>query len=109
MLIPQKKIIFTEELGYEDLKDFIEKKMPYVTSEEIWNKVREIGYEEYRRSIFVKDFMEIGYTELFANVIFDNVCCNDEEAVLNFARALKAEGVSKEMSVYLISNIHVML
>lgn len=99
-----KKIIFTEELGYEDLKDFIEKKMPSVTSEEVWNKVREMGYEEYRKSIFVKDFMEIGYTELLANVIFDNVCTDEENDVLNFARALKEADVSKEMSIYLICN-----
>ncbi len=99
-----KKIIFTEELGYEDLKDFIEKKMPLVKTEEVWSVVREIGYEEYRRRIFVKEFTEIGYTELLANVIFDNVCTDEENDVLKFARALREEDVSKEMSIYLICN-----
>lgn len=99
-----KKIIFTEELGYEDLKDFIEKKMPLVKSEEVWDIVRKTGYEEYRRCIFVEEFTDIGYTELLANVIFDNVCTDEESDVLKFARALKEEDVSKEMSIYLICN-----
>ena len=61
-------------------------------------------YEEYRRCIFVEEFTDIGYTELLANVIFDNVCTDEESDVLKFARALKEEDVSKEMSIYLICN-----
>lgn len=97
-----KKIILTEELTFEDLKKYIQERMDFVETEDDWKKIQEIGYEDFRRNIFVNDMKTYGYGETFINVLYDNNGYDNLSELLKKAKAFYEEGISKEMSVYFL-------
>lgn len=99
-----KKIILTEELTFVDLKKYINEKLGLVDTEYDWKQVQEVGYEEFRRKIFVNDMKNYGYGETFITVLYDDASYDELPMLLKKARAFYEEGLNKEMSVYLLIN-----
>lgn len=97
-----KKIVFLEEVGYDKLEKYIKDECPLVDSEDDWNKCKEIGYEEYAKNIFVNSMRKLGYSKAFIEILAKE---NDESSmkeIIDRAKALKAENISKDLSVYLL-------
>ena len=97
-----KKIVLTEELGYEDLKKYISEKYSLVKSDEDWKEVQRDGYDTFSRKIFLNKMKNSGFGEAFINIVFDNCYEDAVEEIVALAEALKEENISKDMAVYLI-------
>lgn len=97
-----KKIIFTEELSYADLKEHIDDYYSMVKSEADWNEAKSIGYNAFCRKIFVDKMKATGFSEAFINVIADECEMDDIDDIITWVTALKAEKISKDMTVYFI-------
>lgn len=97
-----KKIIFIEEVSYEQLKRYIEEQCPLVKSEDDWQECSKIGYEEFCKKIFESEMFKYGYSKTFIDVLFDDKgteYCND---IINKAKAFYEENVSKDLAVYML-------
>lgn len=98
-----KKIVFIEELNYEDLKQHINKKYILVKSEEDWNFIKKNGYELFSREYFSNEIKRYDFSETFVNILFDE-CSNEDDYndIINLSKAFKEENISKELAVYLM-------
>ena len=97
-----KKIVFLEEVGYDKLEKYIKEECPLVVSEDGWNKCKEIGYEEYAKNIFVNSMSKLGYSKAFIEILAKENDESNMKEIIDRAKALKAENISKDLSVYLL-------
>lgn len=97
-----KKIILTEELGYENLKKYISEKYSLVKSDDDWKEIQKDGYDAFSRRIFFNRMKDSGFGEAFINIVFDECYEENMEDIVALANALKEENISKDMAVYLI-------
>lgn len=97
-----KKIIFEHELGYEDLKKHITNEYPLVEDQEAWNKVKEIGYDEYGRIIFTQEMTKYGFGDTFCSIVYDNTYEPELPEMIRKAKAFYEEGISKDVACYLL-------
>lgn len=67
--------------------------------------IREKGFDEFSRGIFKKRMAELGFSELFTNILTNNWGAYRLNQIVELATALKAEGVSKDLIVYEILEI----
>lgn len=106
--IVAKSIVFTEEIGYSNgLKEYIHNQYKFIDNEQEYIKLKNIKYECFRKRKLVDTLKEIGYSELFANILYDKKANSSNVDVtlfdvMNKAKAFKEEGVSKDISVYLL-------
>ena len=97
-----KKIILTEEVSFEELLPYIQRRYNYVATESDWKLLNEIGYEKYKMQYFLNQMKDSGFSETFLLVLFKEASGSYLDSIVEFARALKEENVSKDMAVYLI-------
>lgn len=97
------KIILTEELGYQELRKYIEDKYFYATTEQYWERVKQIGYDKFKLEYFMEGMKDSMFGENFLLVLFNEIKNTFLfERTINFAKSLQDENVSKDMAVYLI-------
>lgn len=106
-----KKIIFLEEVSFEELLVHIQRKYDFVENENDWNLIRENGYKEFKRRYFFNQLKGVNFSETFLTIIFNKIDCSKSSIrltcsymrrIIDFIKAMNDEGVSKDMAVYLI-------
>lgn len=105
-----RKIILTEEIGFEELLPYIQRKCRFISTKEDFELAQKIGFDKYRRQYFMKNMVDSGFGETFLNIIFDEIVDESHtyssesriEDTMKFIKALNEEGVSKDMAVYLL-------
>lgn len=106
--IAAKSIIFEEEIAYSSgLKEYIHNKYKFIDTEQEYIQLRNTKYEHFREKKFINTFKGLGYSELFANILYDEkVKRSNVDSwlfdMMKKAKAFKEEGVSKELSIYLL-------
>lgn len=81
----------------------------YITSNEDVESIRINGFALHIEKSFVSKFMELGFSEIFSNVLFKKLvyeCTgyNYTKWIIDVAEGLIIEGVSKDMLIYYILN-----
>lgn len=108
--IAAKSIIFEEEMTYSNgLKEYIHNQYKFIENEQEYACLKCDDYENFRKRKFITILKDIGYSELFSNVLYkDKMRLENEDQKLfetiTKAKAFNEENVSKEMSVYLLLN-----
>lgn len=100
-----KKIILTEEVGFEELFPCIKMKYTYVETEQDWEKLKKVGYKQYRRDYFIEHMKDSMFGESFLCILYDEIEKMKYDllgSTINFAQVLKDENISKDMATYLI-------
>jgi hypothetical protein len=101
-----KKIILVEELTFLQFKDNVKEYYSSINTEDDWKRCKEIGYDEFLKEIFVNLMKQYGYHETFIDILCGDADDNNEiEDILKHAKAYKEEGLSKDMSVYMLSKL----
>ncbi|CCL12184.1 TPA: hypothetical protein SHW33_002904 [Clostridioides difficile] len=104
--IGAKEIIFFRELTFEELKQDIQDKFPKINNELEWNLIKKLGVYKYYNKIFINKMKEIGYSDIFSQVLFDEYhpLINPHRTmnILDKAIAYSKENLSKDMIIYLL-------
>lgn len=112
--IAAKEIILYEEIfpPYEDVKHQLTYKSPikdispYNITKEDFDEINEVGFYSYFTNKFIKDMENAGFSNTFSLlVVQDNLKdIAHLKHIVDMATALMHEGVSKDMTCYLILN-----
>lgn len=99
-----KKIILTEEVSFDELFPYIKNHYYYVETEQDWQKLKKVGYEQYKRDYFFEKMKDSIFGETFLCILYDKIKENGLyiEKTIKFSQALKEENISKDMATYLI-------
>ncbi|EGT4846847.1 TPA: DUF7666 domain-containing protein [Clostridioides difficile] len=104
--IGAKEIILFRELTFEELKQDIQDKFPKINNELKWNLIKKLGVYKYYNKIFINKMKEIGYSDIFSQVLFDEYhpLINPHRTmnILDKAIAYSKENLSKDMIIYLL-------
>ncbi|HGM1374856.1 TPA: hypothetical protein ACKONX_002821 [Clostridioides difficile] len=104
--IGAKEIILFRELTFEELKQDIQDKFPKINNELEWNLIKKLGVYKYYNKIFINKMKEIGYSDIFSQVLFDEYhpLINPHRTmnILDKAIAYSKENLSKDMIIYLL-------
>ncbi|EOY7134234.1 hypothetical protein ACQD5Y_003562 [Clostridioides difficile] len=104
--IGAKEIILFRELTFEELKQDIQDKFPKIKNELEWNLIKKLGIYKYYNKIFINKMKEIGYSDIFSQVLFDEYhpLINPHRTmnILDKAIAYSKENLSKDMIIYLL-------
>ncbi|EMM6192111.1 TPA: hypothetical protein UN284_002934 [Clostridioides difficile] len=104
--IGAKEIILFRELTFEELKQDIQDKFPKINNELEWNLIKKLGIYKYYNKIFINKMKEIGYSDIFSQVLFDEYhpLINPHRTmnILDKAIAYSKENLSKDMIIYLL-------
>ncbi|MDB9602960.1 hypothetical protein N5132_020625, partial [Clostridioides difficile] len=94
------------ELTFEELKQDIQDKFPKINNELEWNLIKKLGIYKYYNKIFINKMKEIGYSDIFSQVLFDEYhpLINPHRTmnILDKAIAYSKENLSKDMIIYLL-------
>lgn len=99
------KIIFTEELQFEDLLPYIKKEYDFINTETEWKLLKAVGCNEYIKQFFMCETKDLNlFGEGFLNYIYYRVKgdYNFAYKVIDYMKMLKEENLSKDMLAYLI-------
>ncbi|MCC0684368.1 hypothetical protein [Clostridioides sp. ZZV14-6345] len=101
--IVAKKIVFLEELTFDELKVHIQMIFPEVNSKLKWYALYKLGEQEYYHRMFMNQMKKIRFSDTFSQLLFDE-CRNYCEIleILNKAIAYSKENLSKDMIIYLL-------
>lgn len=106
-----KSVILEEEVTYSNgLKDYIHNKFEFIENEQEYEQLKYELYPSLRERKFIAELRSVGYSELFSNILYkekaNSASVMNEDKVLkktfDKARSFKEEGISKEMSIYLL-------
>ncbi|VIF90228.1 Uncharacterised protein [Clostridioides difficile] len=104
--IGAKEIILFRELTFEELKQDIQDKFPKINNELEWNIIKKLGVYKYYNKLFINKMKEIGYSDVFSQVLFDEYhpLINPHRTmnILDKAIAYSEENLSKDMIIYLL-------
>lgn len=106
--IVAKSIIFEEEITYSNgLKKYIDNSLKFIENEKEYESLKNIDYATFRKIKFIDTLKHIGYSEIFSNILYDMETPSQDEDkdlfdIIKKAKAFKEEGVSKDLSVYLL-------
>ena len=106
--IVAKSIVFYEEITYSNgLKDYIHEKCKFIENDQEYTYLN--NYKVFRKRKFITTLKDIGYSELFSNVLYEDKMRLENEDQKLFdtitkAKVLKEEDVSKDVAVYLLLN-----
>lgn len=94
-----KAIVFTRELTFEDLKKDLSTRYNGIESEELYHTVED--YSEFTNDRNRQLMRDVGFSELYTELIINDSHINIDEFIER-ARAYHAEGVSKDVMIYLL-------
>nr|WP_156736292.1 hypothetical protein [Mycobacterium sp. E3298] len=100
--LSSKQIEIIEELTYDDLKERISYQYPFVENQNDYDICINTSYEIFARNKFLELMKELGFSEAFSIAMMDNYKIAIKK--VKTIRALKEEGLSKDMLVYLTIN-----
>lgn len=111
-----KEIILYEEVfpEYEDVKQYLKCTSnryhePYQFTEEDFNGAKEMSKEVYFKNKFISALVKLGHSHLLSELVVEQCSCDVAymKHIIDVATALKDEGVSRDMSAYiLLGGIH---
>lgn len=100
------KIIIKEELGYSDLKEYIDKRFPLVENYDDYTKCCKLGCDIFSKYKFIEKMMGYGFSESFSIIISDSVnSIKQMTDILNYTKALHEENINTDMKVYLLLKV----
>jgi len=102
--VTAKEIRLVQECSFEDLKSFVSEKYPLVETAEEYNKIKE--YADFAKNKFVSILKSLGFTEIFAILLRENSNNVTTYAKLTkMAKALVSEKVSKDIQIFMLTNL----
>jgi hypothetical protein len=93
-----KEIQIVEECKFDDIKKYVKKNYPFIENMDEYKFITD--YKNFSRKKFSSEMQKLGFTELFSTLLFDNAL--DKTLILESARSFVAEGISKDIMVYML-------
>lgn len=98
--IVAKEIIFLEELTYDDLKEYIKDRYPFIETKEEYYNCK--NYEDFTNAKFLREMNNLGFSDTYSIIQFDKRDKANLFYYLQRAKSYKAENISKDLMVYLL-------
>lgn len=106
-----KEIILYEEVHpeYEEVKQYLKctsKRYhePYQFTKKDFEGVKEIGKERYFKKKFISELVKLGHSHLLSELVVEQCSCDIAymKHIIDIAMALKEEGISRDMTAYIL-------